>query len=446
MGGLGRMTRGFGLLGLQVQDVAVQASMGTDAMRIFSMQGPQILSLFGPLGMIAGAVAGVGAGILMANGAASDFSFDFQKFATDMAPLLDAIRPALDAVGSAFRFVGGLIVDGFNAILNGANMAGVVLSHLPAIVREALTRIGTRLKLMGNSFQQFANEVQFQFQMAMIAVVSEVVGGLNSVNQALNEAFSLNLRTDFGEEMLQGMSDALGATTDEFVVLQNEAQGLQDALDQPNQALETLRTELGNIQSIDIRSYFEQAAEAAGEGGGGLAGAAEEAAQRMKDLGNTISKSMEDGFMSIFDGTKSTKEAFKDMAKSVIAELYRVLVVQRMVSGITSTLGGMGGFFGSLFGGARAQGGSVQAGKSYVVGEKGPEMFVPSTSGRIQPNNAMGGNGQTVVVNQTINVSTGVQQTVRTEIKQLMPQIAESAKQAVVDAKRRGGSYGRAFA
>ena len=150
--------------------------------------------------------------------------------------------------------------------------------------------------------------------------------------------------------------------------------------------------------------------------------------------------------MSIFEGTKSTKEAFKDMAKSVIAELYRVLVVQRMVSGITSTLGGMGGFFGSLFGGARAQGGAVSAGKSYVVGEKGPEMFVPSTSGRIQPNNAMGGGGQTVVVNQTINVSTGVQQTVRTEIKQLMPQIAESAKQAVVDAKRRGGSYGRAFA
>ena len=443
-GGLTRMTRGFGLLGLQVQDVAVQASMGTDAMRIFSMQGPQILSLLGPLGMIAGAVAGVGAGILMANGAASDFSFNFQKFATDMAPLLDAIRPALDLVGRAFRFVGGLIVDGFNAILNGARMAGVVLSHLPAIVREALSRIGTRLRLMGNSFQQFANEVQFQFQMAMIAVVSEVVGGLNSVNQALNDAFSLNLRTDFGAEMLSGMTDALGATTDELVVLQNEAQGLQDALDQPNQALEGLRTELGNIQSIDIRDYFEQAAEAAGEGG--LSGAAREAADRMKDLGDTISKSMEDGFMSIFEGTKSTKEAFKDMAKSVIAELYRVLVVQRMVSGITSTLGGMGGFLGSLFGGARAQGGAVSAGKSYVVGEKGPEMFVPSTSGRIQPNNAMGGGGQTVVVNQTINVSTGVQQTVRTEIKQLMPQIAESAKQAVVDAKRRGGSYGRAFA
>jgi hypothetical protein len=48
-------------------------------------------------------------------------------------------------------------------------------------------------------------------------------------------------------------------------------------------------------------------------------------------------------------------------------------------------------------------------------------------------------------VMQTINVSTGVQQTVRAEIKSLMPQIADSAKAAVLDARRRGGSYGSAF-
>ena len=58
----------------------------------------------------------------------------------------------------------------------------------------------------------------------------------------------------------------------------------------------------------------------------------------------------------------------------------------------------------------------------------------------------MGRGGGGVVVNQVINISTGVQQTVRAEIRQLMPQIADSAKAAVSDAKRRGGSYGRAFA
>ena len=81
----------------------------------------------------------------------------------------------------------------------------------------------------------------------------------------------------------------------------------------------------------------------------------------------------------------------------------------------------------------------MQAGKPYMVGERGMEMFVPNQSGSIIPNNAMGGGG--TVVNQVINVTTGVQQTVRAEIMTLMPQIANAAKSAVADANLRGGSY-----
>lgn len=54
-----------------------------------------------------------------------------------------------------------------------------------------------------------------------------------------------------------------------------------------------------------------------------------------------------------------------------------------------------------------------------------------------------GGGG--VVVNQTINVSTGVQQTVRAEIATLMPQIASAAKGAVADARQRGGGFSKAL-
>jgi uncharacterized phage protein gp47/JayE len=53
--------------------------------------------------------------------------------------------------------------------------------------------------------------------------------------------------------------------------------------------------------------------------------------------------------------------------------------------------------------------------------------------------------GSGVVVNQTINISTGVQQTVRAEIQSLLPQISNAAKAAVIDAKRRGGSFANAF-
>ena len=54
------------------------------------------------------------------------------------------------------------------------------------------------------------------------------------------------------------------------------------------------------------------------------------------------------------------------------------------------------------FGGARALGGPVAPGGSYIVGERGPELFTPSASGNITPNGAMGGGA-----NITVNVNGG---------------------------------------
>jgi hypothetical protein len=170
-------------------------------------------------------------------------------------------------------------------------------------------------------------------------------------------------------------------------------------------------------------------------------------ADNLQSTMQMVESSMESAFMSMVDGTMSAKDAFRSMAGSIIKELFRVLVVQRLVGGITSALGFPAAPTGAPVVGA-ASGRSLRSGQPAVVGEHGRELFVPQTAGRVlsvsQAQSAVGGGGS-VIVNQTINVSTGVQQTVRTEIKQLMPQIAESAKAAVVDAKRRGGSYGRAF-
>jgi hypothetical protein len=76
-----------------------------------------------------------------------------------------------------------------------------------------------------------------------------------------------------------------------------------------------------------------------------------------------------------------------------------------------------------------------------MVGEKGAEMFIPGKTGTIVPNNQLGGSG--AVVNQTINISTGVSQTVRTEVMGMLPRIIESTKAAVADANRRGGSFAK---
>jgi len=64
---------------------------------------------------------------------------------------------------------------------------------------------------------------------------------------------------------------------------------------------------------------------------------------------------------------------------------------------------GIAGIIDSAFGGFRADGGSVQAGKSYVVGERGAEMFVPSSNGTIVPNSGMGGSTINITVNGAID-------------------------------------------
>lgn len=132
------------------------------------------------------------------------------------------------------------------------------------------------------------------------------------------------------------------------------------------------------------------------------------------------------------------KLSFKDLANSVISDLLRMSIQAQ----ITKPLMNMGmDFLGIKVSGARAMGGPVTSNQPYLVGENGPEIFMPNNSGTIIPN----GQGGSVVVQQTINVTTGVQQTVRAEVMNMLPQIANAAKSAVAEAKLRGGSFAAAM-
>ena len=149
-------------------------------------------------------------------------------------------------------------------------------------------------------------------------------------------------------------------------------------------------------------------------------------------------------FTDAVTGAKSFADAVKDMARSVINSLIKMLVqyyiTKPLFDAITGFIGGVGG--GGSAPAGRAVGGPVSAGRPYIVGENGPELFVPSAGGQVVPNGRMGGGA---TVNQTINISTGVAQTVRAEVLNLMPQIAESAKAAVADSRMRGGGYSKAL-
>lgn len=412
-------TRNFGMMatqvGFQVQDFATQVANGTSAITAFGQQAPQALSMFGPKGAILGAIIAVGAAIAGVTLKTSEMSFNFQKFAADIEPIMKPVMVVFRAVGSLFKFVGNLILDAINGIINGVNYLAAAIGALPAAFNAALDVISKR-------FTAFGLDVQAGSATAQAAI------------QELRDMLSPDgpeagmFETGTMAENLREIAENYRSQADAQRRLAEGATGFGD----------TMAAALENVKTIDLRDYFEQAATAAEDAGARTAEAVNNqiapAVENMRAIGQTIESSMTQAFMSIIDGTSSMKDAFRSMAKAVISELIRILVVQRIVGGI---MGGLNSVFPGLVPAGVAtnwNGGNITGGRPTVVGEKGPELIVPSRNAHVVANHQMGG-GVTVV--QNINVSTGVQQTVRSEIRSLMPQIAESAKAAVFESQRR---------
>ena len=116
-------------------------------------------------------------------------------------------------------------------------------------------------------------------------------------------------------------------------------------------------------------------------------------------------------FEDLMSGTKSWKDAFKDAADSIVASINRI-IAQRLVEQMFGQQGSAGGggassgwgaVLGSIFGGARAMGGPVWQDKAYLVGEQGPELFVPRAAGTVIPagetRQMVGGGGSVNTVN-----------------------------------------------
>ena len=103
----------------------------------------------------------------------------------------------------------------------------------------------------------------------------------------------------------------------------------------------------------------------------------------------------------------SGKFKFKDFAASVIQDLIKIEMKAQVTSIFTSLKGAGGSFFDTVgaFLTGKADGGPVSGGTPYIVGERGPELFVPSSAGSIVTNKNMmkGGVGGSTYVNYHIN-------------------------------------------
>ena len=99
----------------------------------------------------------------------------------------------------------------------------------------------------------------------------------------------------------------------------------------------------------------------------------------ISNLAINTTKKLED---TIVDGLKNGKLAFKDFADYAIEQIIRIALQEAILKPFT---GGVESFFQGIFG-KKALGGSVNAGKPYMVGESGRELFIPNQGGQIVSN------------------------------------------------------------
>ena len=154
-----------------------------------------------------------------------------------------------------------------------------------------------------------------------------------------------------------------------------------------------------------------------------------------KNSGSLIAQGFEDAILS---GQK-LGEVVRSLGRDLVRLVFQQMVTKRLAAGITGVLQGKG------FAGFMAAGGPVSAGSPYIVGEKGPELFVPHASGTIVPNHKMGssGGGGSGGVTVNYNIAAGVS---RAELAPILEQERRRLKAEIPDMVRRGGGYRAAFA
>ena len=187
------------------------------------------------------------------------------------------------------------------------------------------------------------------------------------------------------------------------------------------------------------------------------------------EIGQGIESGIVSGLTDAVMGTKSLADA----ATSVLNNLKRQLIelaMQRTVSGIGNFFGnalsgmfsgGGGGFsisksigLGASLGSSNfskfsflsstkvpkfADGGRPPVGKASLIGEKGPEIFVPSTAGTIIPNKGFGGDSVTNVITVNVDANSSNVTGNNADANQLGNQIAVAIQSELIKQKRAGG-------
>ena len=433
-------------VGFQLGDLAVQLQNGTHFLTAFGQQGSQLLGIFGATGAILGAV--------VAGAAALGTVF------LKMRDTAGSLTEELDGLEESLQTLDGFAISNQQRFDELTETYGRATAQVNKLFESQKALAEFELQ---NSLRKTIEALQTELD-----VVDDLARAQEKAAQA--QAGRTNERVQ-AERALQG---AIARTAEEFKLSDDQAIALGESfqrlktLDPFTQANESAKEVQRIFDLITVNGFenltvaqreaaanvlrfgvnVQKTAEVVSEAATGAVNAIGLTTGEAKNLADGMAGAFGNSFKGIVQGTMSVKDAFRNMAQSIISQLLDVLVVQRLVGGISTGLQtAFPNFFGTTSGTGPttgAIGGSIQRGRPTLIGERGPEVFIPASSGSIISNKRLSDGGG-VTVNQTINVTTGVQQTVRSEIVNLMPQIANATKAAVADSRLRGGSFSKAF-
>jgi len=381
--------------------------------------------------------------------------------------LIDTMKPLATAIGNA--------VDQFL----GAVTTIVTLVETIALLVQSIANLTIIQVITGlfdgsiNTFEEFKETIKGG--KSDLDKLDKELQRLVKTNQDFKQAFSADEKREFAlfEKLNEDIESARFSmeklVSDDFADLEriiNKAADLQMEVQlskfvgplTPEQK-ETQRNAILNsmLGGLTIEEYKAKVKEFLDESKG-----LSEGIISMQRAIVSASEQFTSNFVDSLMNGQNALQAFKDFSKKIVSQIITIFlqmeVINRILASIFPNLGlSYGGIVSDAGGGAGAAatrstggaggfvagGGTVQRGGSYVVGERGPEIFVPNTGGTIMNNmnskNAMG--GTPIVVNQSVNFSTGVVPTVRAEVQKMLPQISDVTKGAVLEAAMRGGQY-----
>jgi len=170
---------------------------------------------------------------------------------------------------------------------------------------------------------------------------------------------------------------------------------------------------------------------------------------KMTAVGEEIESSIKNNLRDAITGAKSFGEAMTNVLNRIRDKILDAQI-DKLLGQFGENFGkgkdggkGLGGFLGGILGGLFADGGRPPVNKISVVGERGPELFVPRSAGTIIPNSKIGGGGTTNIVNVSVDASGSSVSGSQAEGQALGQLIAAVVQTTLVQEQRAGGLLNR---